>query len=268
MSDVSTSEPRSRVPAYVAARIRQPPPADCDVLAGSTPVVAFGDPRRARVATLGLNPSRAEFEEGGIELEGPRRRFETLRSLGVTTLEDAHDSVIDRVWERCNGYFHGNPYRWFDRLEEVLNAVGASYFDESACHLDLSQWATDPTWGGLTSEARQRLTAKDSAFLLTQLQAEPIDLLLLNGLGVLRAFRSALDGDLQPAGGVEDRSVRTMLHVGAIRGIQVVGWSTNLQSSFGVTKELRNKLALRISELAGADRRPRLAGPLGHPRVD
>ena len=34
----------------------------CHVIAGSTPVVAFGDVRRARVATLGLNPSRAEFE--------------------------------------------------------------------------------------------------------------------------------------------------------------------------------------------------------------
>ena len=118
------------VPSYVAARIRRAPPADCHVLPGSTPVVAFGDPRRSAVATLGLNPSRIEFEQRGVELDGPLRRFETLRSLGVERLDDAPDVAVVRVWQRCNAYFHGNPYGWFKRLEAVLNAVDASYFGD------------------------------------------------------------------------------------------------------------------------------------------
>src|SRR5437870_2009560 len=28
-----------------------------------------------------------------------------------------------------------------------------SYFSDTACHLDLSQWATDPTWNGLSHSA-------------------------------------------------------------------------------------------------------------------
>jgi hypothetical protein len=220
------------------------------VVPGSTPVVAFGDVRSARVATLGLNPSRIEFEQRGAELDGPLRRFETLRSLGVASLDDAPHAMVLRVWRRCNNYFHGNPYSWFNRLEEVLNAVGASYFAGTACHLDLSQWATDPTWNGLPAETRERLVADDAAFLLTQLRSEPITLLLLNGKGVINAFRSVLGGHVEAAGQVTDRSVTTRFCGGTIGVTRVVGWSTNLQSSFGVTNELRAKIAQRVSELA------------------
>jgi hypothetical protein len=118
-----TVNPESAIPAYVAERIRRVLPRDCNVVPGSTPVVAFGNLGRSSVTTLGLNPSRIEFEERGVELDGGLRRFETLRSLGVAGLEDAPDEIIGRVWQRCNGYFHGNPYRWFNRLEEILNAV-------------------------------------------------------------------------------------------------------------------------------------------------
>jgi hypothetical protein len=39
-----------------------------EVVAGSTPVIAFGDPFRATVATLGINPSRREFLDTNGEL--------------------------------------------------------------------------------------------------------------------------------------------------------------------------------------------------------
>ncbi len=240
------------VPDYVEARIRRPPPPGCHVVPGSTPVVAFGDPSRAGVATLGLNPSRIEFELRGVELEGTQRRFETLRSLGVEQLADAPRDAVERVWQRCNRYFHGNPYTsWFNRLEEVLSGVGASYYADTACHLDLSQWATDPTWNGLPADARSRLIREDAAFLLTQLHTEPIKLLLLNGRGVLNAFQGVLHGQLRrEAATVSDRTVTTQLYIGRVDAVPVVGWSTNLQSSFGVTTELRRELAERVAFLA------------------
>jgi hypothetical protein len=239
------------VPAYVAARIRRPPPPDCHVLPRSTPVVAFGDPRRSAAATLGLNPSRIEFEENGVELTGKCRRFETLASLGVERLDDASDEVITRVWNRCNRYFHGNPYAWFDRLEDVLLAVDASYFGGTACHLDLSQWATDPTWNGLARNVRQRLVAEDAEFLLMQLRSEPIGLLLLNGRGVINAFQAVLGGRLRREGEtVSDASVTTQFYSGRFGEVQVIGWSTNLQSSFGVTNVLRARLAERVWQLS------------------
>jgi hypothetical protein len=239
------------MPAYVEARIREPIPPDCCVLPYSTPVVAFGNPQRSRVATLGLNPSRVEFEVRGVELDGALRRFETLRSLGIEQLTDAPTAVVEQVWQRCNNYFHGNPYRWFTRLEEVLQAVEASYYTDTACHLDLTQWATDPTWNGLERSAQQRLVRDDAAFLKTQLRAEPITLVLLNGRSVLRAFERVLGGRLQRSDtNVADASVTTTLHTGEIESVRVIGWSTNLQSSFGVTRELRAKLARAVAQLA------------------
>lgn len=49
------------VPADVAARIRRPPEPGHHIMEGSTPVVYFGNQPGARVATLGINPSRGEF---------------------------------------------------------------------------------------------------------------------------------------------------------------------------------------------------------------
>ena len=195
---VTSGGDSTRVPSYVERRIRTRKPEGCSVLPESTTVVAFGDPSSARVATLGLNPSRIEFEVDGRELDGAQRRFETLGSLGVDSLEDVEAEAVERVWDRCNDYFAGNPYRrWFDELELVLNTVGTSYYDGSACHLDLSQWATDPTWNKLGTGIRQRLIDEGASFLSDQLREEPIQLLLLNGRAVINGFVRALDAQLR-----------------------------------------------------------------------
>ena len=241
-----------RVPSYVERRIRRPEPEDCNVLPGSTPVVAFGDPSTARVATLGLNPSRIEFEVDGVELDGTKRRFETLRSLGIESLEDAQTATIERVLARCNDYFAGNPYRrWFDQLEPILNAVQVSYYDGSACHLDLSQWATDPTWNELDGGIRQRLIADGAPFLAEQLRNEMIELLLLNGRAVINGFATALGAQLSQVATVDGGRTTTAFYAGRYERVRVIGWSTNLQSSFGVTSELRRQIASRVQEEAG-----------------
>jgi hypothetical protein len=247
------------VPAYVVARIRQDPPPNCHVIEGSTPVVAFGDLLRARVATLGLNPSRGEFEVENrtthewTELLGAKRRFETTRSLEIPTLTDAPDAAVAAIVKRCNEYFKGNPYRrWFNRLEPVLRATGSSYYDGSACHLDLSQWATNPTWNELSPTVRAVLVRGDVSFLSRQLQAENIELLLLNGAAVVDAFRDYLGGELaREPDTIQDRRVTTRLWTGRYNGTRVVGWSTNLPSSYGVTRTLVAELSARIVLLAG-----------------
>lgn len=239
-------------PGYLAARVRQEPPSGCCVVPASTPVVSFGDAGKARVATLGLNPSRREFVERGVELDGAYRRFETLTSLGAASPGALSREQIERVVRRCSRYFQGNPYTgWFGRLEETLQAVGASYYDGTACHLDLSQWATDPTWNRLPSDARARLTRLDGPFLNSQLEQENIRLLLLNGAGVTIGFARALNVELKshPVT-VSDRSVTTRFAAGAIGHVRVVSWSTNLQSSFGVTRELRRRIADTLPALA------------------
>jgi hypothetical protein len=238
---------------YVELRLRAEPPGGCPVVPGSTPVVAFGDPTVARAATLGLNPSRQEFlDPNGAELDGPRRRFETLASLGVADLKGAPREAIEAVLAACNEYFKRNPYRgWFDQLDRVLRAVDASYYNGTACHLDLVQWATDPTWNKMSSEERGTLLAEDRGFFLEQLRRESIGLLLLNGSGVVREVQRTLGQPLrEETSRITARSVTTRFHTGVIAGVRVVGWSTNLQSSFGVTNELRAALAKHVSQLA------------------
>ena len=52
----------------------------------------------ARVATLGLNPSRQEFlNRKGKLLRGPERRFATLEALGVESLQHAPVDIIEVV---------------------------------------------------------------------------------------------------------------------------------------------------------------------------
>ncbi len=242
------------IPAYIERRIRQPVPADSNVVVGSTPVVAFGETRRARIATLGLNPSKSEFvDTKGVELRGRDRRLATHTSLGNSDLTSAPSRVISQVMRDCELYFRRNPYRrWFDQLEPILARCDASYYDGTACHLDLVQWATDPTWNRLPAETRRRLITSNVPFLIEQLANERIEILLLNGAGVIQLMRNHTDADLVEINRIIGFGrVKTKLCVGTVLGrIKTVGWSTNVQSSFGVSRELKNEIARRAGSLA------------------
>jgi hypothetical protein len=48
------------IPEYLVRMVRRPVPAEA-VIPGTRPVIAFGDPRRAAIATVGINPSLREF---------------------------------------------------------------------------------------------------------------------------------------------------------------------------------------------------------------
>ncbi|MEA1949849.1 MAG: hypothetical protein U9N87_00575 [Planctomycetota bacterium] len=237
------------LPDYVMKRVRREPSCSC-IVKGSTPVVAFGDPRKAFAATLGLNPSRVEFQDGCARLlDGEERRLATLDSLGLRCLPNATKRHVESILKDCENYFHRNPYRrWFDQLEPLLNAMGASYYDATACHLDLVQWATDPTWGKLSPADRKLMLSEDVLFLIEQLRNEQIELLLLNGMGVVRQFQRHLDVVLSEASPIDHGGYQpTRLFTGVLFGhVQVVGWSTNIQSSFGVTRERRKQLVERI----------------------
>jgi hypothetical protein len=230
------------IPEYIRKRISRPKPTDACVVLDSTPVVSFGDASKAQVATLGLNPSRCEFE--------PTARLAT------------NGSSIEKVLEGCNTYFRHEPYKdkhgpykeWFDKLGPSLEIFHASYEDGSACHLDLVQWATNPTWKGLTPSIRKRLIEEDAPFLECQLRNnENIGLLLVNGSGAWRQLCQSLQVEnLQIADSIEGLSYRpTHLYSGYLFGrLRILAWSKNLQSSYGVQKTLWEKeLPARLKQL-------------------
>lgn len=236
-----------------------------DVIPWSSPIVSFGDAGRATVATVGLNPSNREFvNQDGEELAGASRRFETLASLRLKGWRSARASHVERVVDSCRGYFQNNPYdRWFGRLE-FLFAGKVSYYDRHAvaCHLDISPFATARKWGDLLPCQQRGLVATTGHALGLVLRESRISLLILNGQGVRRFFELGSTSGLtaSPARGWtlsrrNGREVPGYWYEGEVesfggvplgRGVRVVGFNHNIQSSFGVTRQALHAIRLRV----------------------
>lgn len=241
-----------KVPEYIERRIRSPIPKGCKVVPDSTPVVAFGDPTKARIATLGINPSKREFlDQNENELKCDERRFETLGSLGVTRMAEAPDSAVAKVFKTSCQYFHGNPFgKWFNHLENLLCEIDGSYYKGSACHLDLSQWATNPVWGKLSKENQKLLMDDGEDFLREQIRETQIQLLLLNGRSVLKNFERVFGNRLiEQDPRLEEGIVKCSFYIGYLDKVRVIGWSANLPDHRGLTKEIRRRIVARVAEL-------------------
>jgi hypothetical protein len=238
------------------------------VIPWSSPVVAFGDPYTAKVATLGLNPSNLEFHDASNkELSGPRRRFETLNSLQLSTWDEATASDVVRIWKACQVYFHHNPYdRWFRRLEPIVQAVGASYYSktETACHLDLVPFATSSKWGALDKTAQRRLLNACDGTLPSVLAACDIDLVILNGRSVVTALEQmyGISFRTEPKQGWElPRRAKPVsgcsfyLRTATLgrhrlgREVLFIGYNHNIQSSFGVTRTVVQNISNWVREV-------------------
>lgn len=98
-------------------------PAHANLEPKGEPIPFFGDIRSAKILTVGVNPSRTEFNS---------KRWD-----GIDT---------DSRWtKRLIDYFHQPNVQWhpwFLTWEAALMLLGCSYEDRSAAHLDLSPRAT------------------------------------------------------------------------------------------------------------------------------
>ena len=237
------------------------------VIPWGSPVPAFGNPHRSRVATLGLNPSNREFLDSvGNELDGRLRRFHTLNSLGLHSWAEADARHIQEIISYCQEYFQRNPYdRWFRVLDHVLRGAGVSYYDgNDACHLDLIPYATTRKWVQLTSSQRRVLLAVGVTALTQMLACSPIRVLILNGRSVVSHFEGlagiALRCTVMPNWSLPRRSghpVPGFAYRGSLRklcrrclgrDVLVLGYNHNLQSSFGVTNGVRRHIRQWVSE--------------------
>lgn len=203
---------------YIMERFMRPIPPDCCVAPNSLPVIANGDPGIARVATIGLNPG------------GP--------------FPDPKPDTPEEAWEGQKRYFQGNVYgAYFTPLERALNECGASYYDESACNLDLVCWATDPHWSGVPDAAQQELLNADHEFFTTLLAENPnIELLLGNGRTVCERMAEKFAVKQVPA-----PDIAAELYCGKVEGRLFIGWSAFLNNS-PLNAEQRAKMARRVSE--------------------
>lgn len=201
------------------------------ILGNSTPVVFRGHQGSARVVSVGINPSVREFRSrSGGELDGHSRRFETLSSLGVTSMNAVTEDMDDRIHRRCLDYFQRNPYlEWFAPMEHLIHGItGASFFDGSAYHLDLVHWPTDPLWGQLGKEVRQELLNQDRTEVMNQLRSPALEVIYLNGKTVCDEVGGFLRLTSRPAKFRERGSTRRF-HCGRHGNAMVVGCSSNIQ---------------------------------------
>mgnify|MGYP001554180395 CR=1 FL=1 len=240
------------------------------IISWSSPVPSFGDISRATVATLGLNPSNREFvDRHGNELDGESRRFPTLGSLGLQRWSDARKKHHATIAESCRAYFFRNPYDgWFRQLDHVIGGTHASYYDEKchACHLDLIPFATACKWTELGRHEREHLMEIADDTLARLLVDSPVRILILNGRTVVDALQrlAGVSGESREmagwtlkrngkacVAGIGYKGVFSRLAgVELEREILVLGYNHNLQSSFGVTNDVRDSIRNSITEQA------------------
>lgn len=251
------------VPPEVEARVRRAMPADAGVLPGSLPVVSFGDPGTAAVATVSLNPSWLEFlSPAGEWLTGGHRRLASLNSMCANGPGELDAIQVGQVVSDSFGYFRsGNWYRrWFGWLERLLVSSGAgSYLDGSACHLDLVQWATRPAQGKLPADAWQRLVGEDQEFLRWQLAHSDVSTVLVNGMSVVGGLLAAgVVGDLAedkleyPLG--EGGAGHLRVFSGVADGVRFLGWNRPLAGALpgGARKALAGWVTAGLRGSSGA----------------
>ncbi len=223
-----------------------------EIVAFSTPVVSFGNPQGARVATLGINPSSNEFQMGNGN-KSPLGEFERKRLIDTEVLKLTNPKNLTReqaiqVVEGCYDYFTGpaaNPYGWFQKLENfVLKPAGYTYYgpNSSACHLDLVQWATDPVWDSISDKSvKVELLKQDKEFLRYQLTSYDFDFVFLNGGTVVKQFKKLEIAKLEVVHQVTRNSKGGIHEVfkGTSNGTTYLGWGINAASGDANKKGLK-----------------------------
>jgi hypothetical protein len=223
-------------------------------VAGSLPVLFFGDPFRATVASVSLNPSPREYLNArGDELTGAERRFETLRSLGAADRPSLTPAQCDRAIETMRGYFDpGKPmYSFFAGLSRVLEGMGYRYSERGAAHLDLVQEATSLTWSALNQERPEEarlLVERDVPFLRWQIEAFPLSVLVCDGRTTLDQVVALHDAPVVETGSLKRLTWSIAQSDLGARRIAVVGWNIPLARPTGLTSAGQVEMGALLAE--------------------
>lgn len=241
-----------------------------DVIQWGMPVPSFGNINKSKIATLGLNPSNREFvDEMGNELQGRNRRFHTLKSLGIKDWSEIDYRHLSLLSTSCENYFNNNPYdRWFKVLDRIISGINASYYgsEANACHLDLIPYATKCKWNELSINQRLTLIDITENSLGLLVRDSPIKLILLNGRSVVNLFQEStkisLQSTIMPDWSLPRQATRDVTGIAyfgvvdSLSGVQlgrhllVLGFNHNLQSSFGVTSLVLDRIQKWVSIIA------------------
>lgn len=176
----------------------------------SLPVISFGDFRKAKVLTVGINPSSKEFPGNPSKDRGLRRLSNKAKNgawIDLTKTDKWSDEEIMEIYASSSRYFDYKGMRddhspdwvynplwteWFRFPEIALNLAGASYRNYVGtknsqsnfvlgAHVDISPWATSPAWSKILTEIQRELRSHNSAFLTNQLLSPGLEYILVLG---------------------------------------------------------------------------------------
>jgi hypothetical protein len=188
------------------------------------PIPFFGDVTRARVLTVGVNPSAGEF----IERSWPR-------SLSVPALE-----------RRLVGYFVDAsvpPHPWFAFWSQALEPLGLSYQD-GAAHVDLSPRATVAMQGADPSQFAEMVESDVHWFFELLPICREVRLLLLAGCVTKKWYINDFLARMAPRFGYQLTGKAESRGKGRVGFHCLVGPGVNLDAFFcsvspsGLTRQL------------------------------
>lgn len=216
------------------------------IVAGSTPVISFGDFTVAKILTVSINPSSLEFARKGRLLPRDEKRLVDKELLEIAADAPLRAEHAEKIWDGCRNYFKTNPYSWFESLETLLSAINRSYYDGNSAHVDLVQWATFPAWKEIPVETQRNLIARDSEFLKYQISMPNVEQIVINGRAVANAIQGIQDftlevkGELKYMSGEKIRTCQLLAGKGP-EGKKLVGWTSTIKS-LQVSNEERSRI--------------------------
>ena len=224
--------------SFLLKRIMEPRPPIQEIIDISYPVTSFGDINKARVLTVGINPSSREYFQTGAKAQPlplGKKRLVDSETLDIGPGSEINLAEAKEVLDGNNNYFakSGNPYHWFNLIEQyALAPIGASYFDGSAAHVDIVQWATDPIWSEIQSvDSREKLIQADAFFLNQIFAMGEWDLVIVNGRQVYQTMREARLFKLFELEQPVVAGKKRMFWNGKAQNSPLVAWSVNIQQS-------------------------------------
>lgn len=215
---------------------------------GSLPVLFFGDLYTARIATVGLNPSWQEYlSREHTELQGEKRRFETLDSLGAADRASLTDAQCERALHTMRDYFAPEKpvYAWFAGLSRVVEGFGASFRAGTAAHLDLVQESTRPVWSDVfkaNHAAGAAMLDADLPFLRWQIEAFSLSTVICTSRTVLDNVVNITEAQRIDSGDFAGRHWTIARALVGKQETAVVGWNIPLARQPGLTREEQTEL--------------------------
>ena len=170
------------------------------------------------------------------------------------------------ISESCTAYFSRNPYDgWFRKLDYIISGTSISFYNGNAkaCHLDLIPYATARKWTALSYKQRTILLNLAGDTLALLLRDSPVKLMVLNGSSVVKQFEEISGVKLEkklmrnwslprrgsPVKGFAYKGViRELSGIDLGREIAIFGFNHNIQSSFGVTREVTTAIKHWIAD--------------------